>query len=139
MPGAEDPDNRHDFPGGFPGDSHNAFMAAGRTPEAQDVYAHVQGLLKLRREHPALRLGVQKHVAVADDYYIFTRETEGEKLLVVFYKGDTAKPLSVDLTDTSIANVTAIQGLNSAPAATLRGAQLQLQLEPQSVAIYQLK
>ena len=139
MPGAEDPDNRHDFPGGFPGDSHNAFMAAGRTPEAQDVYAHVQGLLKLRREHPALRLGVQKHVAVADDYYIFTRETEGEKLLVVFYKGDTAKPLSVDLTDTSIVNVTAIQGLNSAPAATLRGAQLQLQLEPQSVAIYQLK
>ena len=36
----------------------------GRTPEEQDVYAHVQGLLKLRREHPALRVGGQKHVVV---------------------------------------------------------------------------
>ena len=91
MPGGEDPDNRHDFPGGFPGDQHNAFTQAGRTPEEQDVYAHVQGLLKLRREHPALRVGEQKHVVVTDDYYVFTRETKGERLMVVFYKGDAAK------------------------------------------------
>src|SRR5208283_893667 len=101
MPGGEDPDNRRDFPGGFPGDLHNAFTQAGRTPEEQDVYAHVQGLLKLRREHPALRVSEQKHVVVTDDYYIFTRETAGERLLVVFYKGDAPKSISVDLTDTS--------------------------------------
>ena len=111
---------------------------AGRTPTEQDVYAHVQGLLKLRREHPALRLGVQKHVVVTDDYYLFTRETAGERLLIVFYKGEAAKSVTVDLTDTSIANAKAFQGLNSAPAATLQGTQLQLQLLPQSVAIYQV-
>ena len=33
MPGGEDPDNRHDFPGGFAGDAHNAFTKAGRTAE----------------------------------------------------------------------------------------------------------
>ena len=42
MPGGEDPDNRHDFPGGFPGDQNDAFTSAGRTPEQQDVFAHVQ-------------------------------------------------------------------------------------------------
>ncbi len=138
MPGGADPDNRHDFPGGFPGDPHNAFTQSGRTPEQQDLYAHVQGLLKLRREHPALRLGVQKHVAVTDDYYIFTRETAGERLLIAFNKADGPKNLTVDLTDTSIANAMALHGLNSAPAATLQGTQLQLRMNPQSVAIYRI-
>jgi neopullulanase len=139
MSGAEDPDNRRDFPGGFPGDPHDAFTQAGRTPEEEDVYAHVQGLLKLRREHPALRVGDQKHVVVADDYYIFTRETADERLLIVFHRAETAKNITVDLTGTSIANTKALQGLNSAPSATLTGSQLSLQLDPQSVAIYQVK
>ena len=139
MPGGDDPDNRRDFPGGFPGDPRNAFTQDGRTPEEQDVYAHVQGLLKLRREHPALRIGEQKHVVVTDDYYIFTRETTGERLLVVFYKGETEKSLAVDLTDTTIANAKRFIPLNSAPAANLQGASLQLQLLPQTVAIYRVE
>ena len=139
MPGGDDPDNRRDFPGGFPGDAHNGFTQAGRTPEEQDVYTHVQGLLKLRREHPALRVGEQRHVAVADDYYIFTRETTGERLLVVFYKGETPKAIDVDLTDTTIADAKGFTPLNSAPAANLQGTSLHLQLLPQSVAIYRVE
>lgn len=138
MPGGEDPDNRRDFPGGFPGDPHTAFTQAGRTPDQQDVYAHVQGLLKLRRDHPALRIGELKHVTVSDDYYVFTRETAAERLLVVFYKGEKAQAVTVDLTDTSIANATGFTAVNPAPSAKLQGAQLQLQLAPQSVAIYKV-
>jgi glycosidase len=138
MPGGDDPDNRRDFPGGFPGDAHNAFTAAGRTPDEQDVYSHLQGLLRLRRDHPALRVGEQKHVVVTDDYYIFTRETSGERLLVVFYKGDAAKAVDVDLTDTSIANAKAFTSLNSAPAPNLEGCVLHLQLVPQTAAIYRI-
>jgi|HubBroStandDraft_4_1064222.scaffolds.fasta_scaffold00290_6 glycosidase len=139
MPGGEDPDNRRDFPGGFPGDQHNAFAQSGRSPEEQDVYAHVQALLKLRREHGALRIGEQKHIVVTDDYYLFTREAVGERLMVVFYKGDTAKAVTVDLADTSIANTTALVPLNAGPAARLVGTQLELQLVPQSVAIYKVE
>ena len=138
MSGGEDPDNRHDFPGGFLGDPHSAFTAAGRTPQEQEVFAHVQTLLQLRREHPALREGQQKHVVVSDDYYLFTRETPGERLLVVFYKGESAKDITVDLADTSIANARAFSPLNSAPAAALQGSTLQLHLAPQSVAIYKV-
>jgi glycosidase len=57
MPGGNDPDNRRDFPGGWQGDEKNAFTAEGRTPEQQDVFAYVQKLLQLRREHAALRSG----------------------------------------------------------------------------------
>lgn len=31
MPGGADPDNRRDFPGGWPGDPRDAFLAKGRT------------------------------------------------------------------------------------------------------------
>jgi len=138
MLGGEDPDNRRDFPGGFPGDSRSAFTPAGRTPEEQDVYAHVQGLLQLRRDHPALRLGDQKHVVVADDYYVFTRETPDEQLLIVFYKGDQPKSIEVDLTDTTIANAHGFVTLNSASPAVVEGGKLRLQLMPQSLAIYKV-
>jgi glycosidase len=139
MPGGEDPDNRRDFPGGFPGDPNNAFSPAGRTPEEQEVYAHVRGLLKLRQDHPALRLGDQKHVVVTDDYYIFTRETNGERLLIVFYKGEAAKSVTIDLSGTTLATAKGVAPLNSAPAATIQGAELQLQMSPQSLAIYKVE
>ena len=139
MPGGDDPDNRRDFPGGFPGDQRSAFAPGGRTPEEQGVYSHVQGLLKLRSEHPALRIGEQKHVVVTDDYYVFTRETTGERLMVVFYKGDTPKSVTVDLTDTTIANARRLSPVNAAPEAHLQGRQIQLQLAPQTVAIYKVE
>ncbi len=138
MPGGEDPDNRRDFPGGFPGDQRNAFAQGGRTPEEQDVYAHVQGLMKMRHEHPALRVGGQKHIVVTDDYYVFTRETSGERLMVVFYKGDTSKSVAVDLVDTTIANARGFEPLGSANTVRLQGSQMQLLLAPQSVAVYKV-
>jgi glycosidase len=138
MPGANDPDDRHDFPGGFPGDQHDAFTQAGRTPQQQDIYAYLQSLLKLRHDHPALREGVQKHVVVDDDYYLFTRETPGERLLVAFYKGSAPRSLTVDLTNTSIADAKNITPLFGASAATVAGTQLILQLAPMTVALYRV-
>ncbi len=41
MPGGDDPENRHDFPGGWPGDSHNAFEAKGRTADEKRLFFHV--------------------------------------------------------------------------------------------------
>jgi len=139
MGGGEDPDNRHDFPGGFPGDTHNAFTQAGRTPQEQDIYAHVQGLLKLRREHAALRTGVQKHVAVADNYYVFTRETDGERLLIVFHNKDAAESVTLDFTNTSLANAKALTPVLAASPPQLEGTKLHLQLPPNSLAVYEVQ
>jgi neopullulanase len=139
MAGGDDPDNRHDFPGGFPGDQHNAFTQAGRTPEEQDVYAHVEGLLKLRQEHAALRRGVQKHVAVSDNYYAFTRETDGERLLIVFHNRDTAETVTLDFTDTSLANAKVLTPIFVGSSVQLEGTKLHLQLAPNSLAIYKVQ
>ena len=139
MPGDDDPDNRRDFPGGFPGDPQNAFTQAGRNAQQQDVYSHLQSLLKLRGSHPALRLGIQKHVVVADDYYLFTRETNGERLLIAFYKGDASKGLTVDLAETSIANAAGLSPLFGSSTAQLSGKQIQLQLQPMTLTVWTIR
>ena len=139
IPGGEDPDNRRDFPGGFPGDKNNAFTQAGRTPEQQDVFAHTQALLKLRHDHPALRTGAQKHVAVADKYYAFTRETNGERLLIVFHNSDAAETVKFDLTGTSIADAKTLTSIFGPSAAQLQDGHLALQLAPNSLTVYEVK
>ena len=57
MPGGGDPDNRRDFPGGFAGDTRNAFTAQGRTAQENEVWNHLAMLGKLRKELEPLRNG----------------------------------------------------------------------------------
>src|SRR5271170_3394440 len=66
MSGGDDPDNRRDFPGGWPDDRQNAFTREGRTPEQEEIFEYVQTLLRLRREHGALRGGKLWHLASDD-------------------------------------------------------------------------
>ena len=139
MAGGDDPDDRRDFPGGFPGDSHNAFTRAGRTPEEQGVYSHVQELLKLRQEHPALRTGIQKHVAVQDRYYAFTREGGGERLLMLFFDDSTAADITLDLAGTSLENAKTLSPILGDSKAELNGSALHLHASPQSLTIFQVQ
>jgi glycosidase len=138
MAGGADPDNRNDFPGGFPRDQQSAFTQAGRTPEQQEIYAHVQSLLKLRQQHVALRRGIQKHVAVADRYYAFTRETEGERLLIVFHSGESSASMNLELGDTSMADAKRLTAIFGGSAAQLEGTKLGLQLAPLSLTVYKV-
>ena len=53
MEGKDDPDNRRDFPGGFPLDARTAFETTGRTPNEQRMYEWTRDWLQLRRAHSA--------------------------------------------------------------------------------------
>lgn len=93
MPGAGDPDNRRDFPGGFPGDKRNAFDASGRTPEESDVWNHLAKLGALRKELPPLRTGKTLFLLDEQQQMAYARATEKEAVIVVF-NNDT-KPASI--------------------------------------------
>jgi neopullulanase len=106
MPGGGDPDNRRDFPGGFPGDAHNAFLESGRTPEEQDVFAHVRTLLHLRGDHPSLRHGTLVTIAVEHDLYAFARLSSEEHVLVVANNSAAEKLIKLSFDDTPLAGAT---------------------------------
>jgi len=139
VPGDDDPDDRHDFPGGFPGDAHDAFTRRGRTPEEQDVFEHVQTLLRLRQQHIALRTGLQKHVAVEDKYYAFTREGDGERLLIVFHNGDADENITFDLANTSLLDMKALTPIFGSAPVRLETGKLSVWMAGNSVVIYQVQ
>jgi neopullulanase len=145
LPGGADPDNRRDFPGGFPGDAHNAFSAAGRTPEQQDVFAHVHALLDLRRHHPALRTGKQWHIGWDESYYAFVRELPEEKLLIVYNNAAKPRSLEIPVSDTPLENAHRLQLLfggdhgNGATPAELDHGQVRVSLPAQTIAIFSVQ
>lgn len=100
MQGGGDPDNRRDFPGGFPLDARNAFTREGRTYDEQVVFEHVQKLARLRRELEPLRRGTLANLYLSDQQYAYARTTSRESVLIVFNNDAKAATIDVPLEGT---------------------------------------
>jgi neopullulanase len=138
MPGGGDPDNRRDFPGGWTGDAQNAFTETGRTPEQQKIFMAVQNLLQLRRRHAALRAGKLFHVFSDDDTYIFARQTEDERLLVVFNNSRKPRALTLPQANTPLADAVRTTLLYGDASAQTSGVEMKITAPPLSVSIFSL-
>ncbi len=137
LPGGGDPDNRRDFPGGWPGDPRNAFGAAGRTPDEQAVFEHVRALARLRAELPALRRGATLQLSATEQTWCFARVQDGQVAVVAFNNG--AAPAAVDCPGVAAAGladgVALRDRLGVAQAVSVGGGVLKLELPPRSAAV----
>ena len=95
MEGKEDPDNRRDFPGGFPGDPRNAFVASERKPKEQRMFEWTRSWIHLRAEHSALRSGKLIDLFYDDDVYVFARQDQNETVIVAFNRVGQEKSVSI--------------------------------------------
>jgi neopullulanase len=138
MPGGGDPDNRRDFPGGWIGDTNNAFTQAGRTREQQEIFSCVQALLKLHREHTALRGGWLWHLASDETSYVFARESEEERLVAAFNNADQPRELRVPLGDTPAQRASVIDLLFGDAKVELAGKEIRITMPGQSLSIFSL-
>jgi glycosidase len=137
MPGGEDPDNRRDFPGGFPGDARSAFTEQGRTKDEQVVYANIRELLKIRQEHPALQSGKMWHLFEADDAYAFARMNQGGSVVVAYNDTPNERTLTINLEDTPLAGKIAnAKSLYGGGQAQVNRNELTVQLGPYAVGIF---
>jgi len=138
MPGGGDPDNRRDFPGGWIGDTNDAFAESGRTREQQEIFSYVQSLLRIRREHAALRSGRLWHMASDESAYVFFRESEEERVVVAFNNADQPRELRIALGDTPAQDAAAIGILFGDAKAELFKGELRITMPPQSISIFSL-
>jgi len=139
MPGGGDPDNRRDFPGGFPGDARDAFTAAGRTPEQQEVFAYLQSLLALRQKHAALRTGKQWHIGWDDSYYAFVRELPEEKLLVVYNNAPRSRALEIPVGDTLLEAAHHLQTVFGSSSAELESGKVRVSVPARTIAVFSVR
>jgi len=136
MQGGGDPDNRRDFPGGWIGDSNDAFTQAGRTREQQEIFAYVHELLRIRREHAALRSGQQWHLASDEAAYVFLRDSEEEHIVVAFNNADRKKELDIPINGTPIQKAEQFSRLFGEAEAELAEKQFHLSMPAQSLSIF---
>ena len=136
MPGGNDPDNRRDFPGGWPNDPKDAFLESGRTQEQQELFATVRTLLRLRSAHPALSSGSLWHLFSDNQSYVFLRKTDEERLLVIFNNATVARELAVPDTDTPVQGAVRFTLLYGPARVQGSPDALSLSAPPQSLSIF---
>jgi neopullulanase len=121
MQGADDPDNRRDFPGGFPGDPRDAFQPGGRSQEQQRMWTWTHDWLELRREHSALKGGRTIDLFYDDDAYVFARQDERETVIIAINRALTEKQITIPLAVAGFregAQLAPLYGLKSAVSVT---------------------
>ncbi len=95
MTGGADPDNRHDFPGGWQGDARNAFAASGRTETENSIFNYVQRLTSLRAKSEALRRGRMVELAATKLTWVYARQAPGETAIIVL--NNDAQPANISI------------------------------------------
>ena len=95
MEGKDDPDNRRDFPGGFPGDPRNAFLASERTASEQRMWQWTRDWIKLRREHSAIRHGRLTDLFYNADVYAFARHDKNERVIIVINRSSVEEKITI--------------------------------------------
>lgn len=82
---------RFDFPGGWKEDSRNAFTAVGRTSEENEVFNYMRKILRFRKKSKALQTGKMTQFIPYDGIYVFSREADGERVMMVFNNSTNAQ------------------------------------------------
>jgi glycosidase len=136
MAGGDDPENRRDFPGGWTEDTNSAFAEAARTREQQEIFSYVRELLRIRREHEALRGGQLWHLASDENSYVFLRASAEERLVVAFNRADKTRDLKIPLQATPMQDAESVSLLCGGGKAELAGGELHLTLPAESMSIF---
>lgn len=78
-----DGDIRHDFPGGWKGDSINAFVASQRTPQQKQYFDFLSALLHWRKSKDVIHTGKLLHYVPENDCYVYFRYKDNARVMVV--------------------------------------------------------
>lgn len=91
-----DGDIRRDFPGGWQGDSINAFTSKGRTKIQNEYYNYLSKLLNWRKNKPVIHTGLLTEYAPENDTYVFFRHNDKETVMVIINNNETEQMLKTE-------------------------------------------
>ena len=87
---------RKDFPGGFPGDSRDAFTREGRTQAQQQMFQWLSRLLHWRQGNPVISRGTMKQFIPYKGIYVIARQLDGKTVMTVLNGTTKAATLEVN-------------------------------------------
>ncbi len=81
---------RKDFPGGWQGDTVNAFTAKGRSDLQNNAFNYLQNILIWRKNEPVICTGKFKHFIPEAGIYVYFRYNERKTVMVILNNNDKA-------------------------------------------------
>jgi glycosidase len=142
MPGGPDPDNRRDFPGGFPGDAKNAFSQNGRTAQENEVFDHLAKLGDIRKQLEPLRRGRSLDLVDEEQQFAFARLTDKEAVIVIFNNDTKPGEINFDISFISKqigVNATLKDSLGKLPDIRVNDGKVKTTISARSAGIYIVK
>ncbi len=91
-----DADIRRDFPGGWKGDSQNAFKPQTQTLEQKEFHDYTQKLLNWRKGKKVIHAGKTKHYMPKDKVYVYFRYDDNEKVMVIINNNEKEQTFNLD-------------------------------------------
>ena len=87
---------RKDFPGGFPGDKHNAFTADGRTQAENQMFNWLSRLLHWRQGNKVITEGTMTQFIPYNGVYVIARRHQGRTVLTIINGTSQKAVMSVE-------------------------------------------
>jgi glycosidase len=147
MTGGDDPENRKDLPGGFKGDTVDAFTGAGLSAEQRSMQAWVRTLMQLRDRTSVLQTGKLRTLLADKDSLAFVRamDTTGNcttkpaeaRYLVVVNNSAAATEVAVPNAANAVmgcSHYTAV--IEDGAVASLINGKLQVHLPAQTIGVF---
>ena len=127
---------RLDFPGGWNGDSNNAFTKKGRTAEQQQFFNFTSKLFQWRKTNEAVHLGKMTHYIPENNVYVYFRYTDKKTVMVVVNNNLTSKNIETKRFQESIKDFKVGKDVLSGKTVDLKA---EFTLEAQSVLVLELE
>ncbi|MUU78745.1 glycoside hydrolase family 13 protein [Winogradskyella endarachnes] len=86
---------RTDFPGGWEGDTVNAFTGEGLSNDQKDMQLYLKTVLNYRKSSKAIHQGKTIHFAPINGIYVLARVTDNETVVHIINKNETTQDLDL--------------------------------------------
>ncbi len=131
-----DGDIRHDFPGGWNGDSNNAFTASGRTETQKQYFDFTSKLFNWRKSKTVIHNGKTMQFLPEDNVYVYFRYNDNESVMVVINNSDQKKTFGTARFKEGIKNFKTGKDIITSAIINLSG---EISIEAKSAMILELK
>src|SRR5262249_5900161 len=85
---------REDFPGGWPGDKDNKFVASGRTDKENDAFNYIRALANYRKNTTALQTGKMMQYIPEEGVYVYFRYDKQKTVMVVYNSNEKEQSIT---------------------------------------------
>jgi glycosidase len=134
--GKGDADIRRDFPGGWIGDTNNAFTKEGRTAEQQKFFDFSSKLFTWRKSKEVIHSGKMTHYVPDNNVYVYFRYNEKETVMVIINNNSDKQTLKTNRFKESIQNLKSGKEVISGKTFDLNN---DIEIEGKSALILELK